>query len=160
LNRDKQLGASVTLSGAGALEWHAGGALFHDRIPGLTPASAEVDQDIASAHLALRHRAFEEIGEYFTIRDRNRLTADTQTNRAWYGVVTIGPGRWRPYAAVEGVRMSAADPYYAGHANLDRGTLGLRFDVNPFNCIKLEYRNGLRAGERTHDVLLQTAFTF
>src|SRR5262249_24100492 len=159
-NRDKQVGGSVTLSGAGALEWHVGGSLFHDRTPPSPLTGGELDQDISSAHVALRHHLLDEIGEYFVIRDRDRAGAGSFTNRAWYGVVTLGPGRPRPYAAIEGVRIAAGDPYYLGFQDLDRGTLGLRFDVNPFNAIKFEYRNRLSSGERTHDFLLQTAFTF
>jgi hypothetical protein len=159
-NRDKQVGASVTLSGAGALEWHAGGALFHDRTPPSVVTGGEIDQDIASAHLAVRHHWVDEIAEYFEIRNHDRAGGGSSTNHAWYGVVTLGPGRLRPYAAVEGVRIAPGDPFYLGYQNVDRGTAGLRFDVNPFNAIKFEYRNGLSAGERTHDFLLQTAFTF
>src|SRR5262249_57956760 len=98
------------------------------------------DQDITSGHVAMRHHALDEIAEYFVIRDRDRAGAGTFTNRAWYGVVTLGPWRLRPYGAVEGVRIAAGDPYYLGYQNVDRGTAGLRFDVNPFNVIKFEYR--------------------
>src|SRR5262245_34455153 len=159
-NRDKQLGGSLTLSGTGPLEWHLGGSAFHDRTPPAALTGSEMDQDIGSAHLAARHRVLDEIGEFFVIRDRDRGTGAEYTNRAWYGVVTVGPGRFRPYAAVEGVRIAPGDAFYAGLRDLDRGTFGLRYDVSPFNVIKLEYRNMLSDGERTHDVLLQTAFTF
>ena len=158
-NRDKQIGASTTLSGTGELEWHAGGALFHDRTPPDAVTGGETDQNIASVHLALRHAWLDEVAEYFSVMDRDRLTGAQRTNKAWYGVLTLGPGSWRPYVAVEGVRI-AADPFYTGTADLDRATLGLRYDVNAFNSVKLEYRNALRAGERTHELLLQTAFTF
>ncbi len=159
-NRDKQVGMSATLGAGGALEWHAGGALFHDRLPAGAVTGAETDQDIASLHLALRHRWLDELAEYFDVRDRDRLAGTSSTSRAWYGVVTFGPGSWRPYVAVEGLRIAAADAYYRGTPDLDRGTLGLRYDVNAFNVIKLEYRNALRAGERTHELQIQTAFTF
>jgi hypothetical protein len=120
----------------------------------------ETDQDIASTHLAMRHAWFDEIGEYFSVMDRNRIDGVRRTSHAWYGVVTLGPGALRPYAAIEGERIASGDPFYAGKPDLDRGTLGLRYDVNAFNTIKFEYRNALSAGERTHELLLQTAFTF
>lgn len=159
-NRDKQLGVSATLSGSGALEWHAGGSLFHDRAADDEGTGPEIDQDIASMHLALRHAWFNQVGEYFTIHDRDRGTHTEGTNRAWYDAVSFGPGPWRPYVAAEGMRIAAADSYYAGMPRLDRLTFGLRYDINAFNVVKFEYRNGQRAGERTHDLLLQTAFTF
>ena len=158
-NRDKQVGASATLSGTGVLEWHAGGALFHDRTPPSAVTGGETDQSIASVHLAMRHAWVDEVAEYFAVMEHDRLDSARRTNRAWYGVVTLGPGAWRPYLAVEGLRIGA-DPYDVGMQDLDRATLGLRYDVNAFNSIKLEYRNALRAGERTHELLLQTAFTF
>jgi hypothetical protein len=159
-NRDKQFGASATLGSTGELEWHAGGAFFHDRIPADPLTGGETDQAIVGAHLALRHRWFDEVGEYFRIEDHDRPSDARLANRAWYGVVSLGPGTWRPYLGVEGVRIDAADAYFAGAKDLDRATLGLRYDVNAYNVVKLEYRNTLRAGVRTHELLLQTAFTF
>jgi hypothetical protein len=162
-NRDKQLGLSATLSAPGLVEWHAGGALFHDRTPADPATGLAMDQDIASAHLAMRAPWVDEVAEYFSVRDRERDAVPAlpaTRNHAWYGVVTLGPGTLRPYLAIEGVRIAAPDHFYAGLRDLDRGTLGLRCDVNAFNVVKLEYRNALRAGERTHELLLQTAFTF
>lgn len=159
-NRDKQLGLSATLSGSGALEWHAGGALFHDRAANDEGTGPETDQDIVSMHLALRHAWFDQVGEFFVVRDRDRTSQIESMNRAWYDAVSFGPGPWRPYVAIEGMRIDAVDSYYAGMPRLDRLTFGLRYDINAFSVVKLEYRNGQRAGERGHDLLLQTAFTF
>lgn len=160
LNRDKQVGASVSLSGSGALEWHAGGALFHDRVAQPVALPGELDQDIASVHLVTRHAWLDEMGEWFAVRNRDRVSGDEQTSHAWYAVATFGPARWRPYVGVEGLRVPSADAFYAGMRDMDRGTVGLRFDVNASNTIKFEYRNGLSAGERTHELMVQTAFTF
>lgn len=159
-NQNKQLGMSATLSGSGALEWHAGGALFHDRAANDEGIGPETDQDIANMHLALRHAWFDQVGEYFVVRDLDRTTRIERSNRAWYGVVSLGPGPWRPYVATEGMRMASGDAYYAGLPNMDRVTAGLRYDINAFNVVKLEYRNGTSDGARTHELLLQTAFTF
>ncbi|MEQ1832831.1 MAG: hypothetical protein ABL977_07225 [Candidatus Eisenbacteria bacterium] len=159
-NRDKQVGASVSLSGSGPLEWHAGGALFRDRVAQPVALPGELDQDIASVHLVTRNAWFDETGEWFAVRNRERRSGAVQTSHAWYAVATFGPGRWRPYAALEGLRIPAADAFFAGMQDMDRGTLGVRFDVNASNTIKFEYRNGLSAGERTHELMVQTAFTF
>lgn len=159
-NRDKQLGASVSFGASGEWEWHAGGALFHDRTPPDLLTGGESDQNIASAHLAFRRGWVDGLAEHFTVTDRDRLSGARYRHKAWYGVLTVGPGAWRPYLAVEGARIAAPDPFYSGLADIDRTTLGLRYDVNAFNAIKLEYRNALRSGDRTHELLLQTAFTF
>jgi hypothetical protein len=159
-NRDKQIGASVSLASRGALQWRAGAALFHDRTAAAALTGGETDQDIANLHLSLKHAWFEQTGEWFAIRDRDRLTRTDQHQHLWYGVVTIGSGAWRPYAGLEGVRIDRADPYYADRADLDRITLGLRHDLNAFNALRVEYRNALEDGVRSHEVLVQTAFTF
>ncbi len=159
-NRDKQIGASVSLSSRAALQWRVGGALFHDRTAASPLTGGETDQDIASVHLSLKHDWFEETGEWFAIRDLDRLSRITQSQHLWYGVLSLGNGAWRPYTAVEGVRIDKADSYYADRDNLDRLTFGLRHDLNAFNAVRLEYRNALEAGVRSHEVLVQTAFTF
>jgi hypothetical protein len=159
-NRDKQIGASISLSSRGALQWRAGAALFHDRTAASPITGGETDQEIASLHLSFKRDWVEQTGEWFAIRDRDRLTFVDQHQHLWYSVMAFGNGAWRPYAAVEGVRVDRSDPYYADRTDLDRLTLGLRHDLNPFNAIRVEYRNALDAGVRTHEVLVQTAFTF
>ena len=141
-------------------EWHAGGALFHDRAANDEGIGPETDQDIASVHLALRHAWFDQVGEFFVVRDRDRTTRIEHNHRAWYGIVSLGAGPWRPYFGAESMRMESGDAYYAGLPNMDRATAGLRYDINAFNVVKLEFRNGTSDGIRTHEMLLQTAFTF
>lgn len=159
-NRDKQVGASVSLSSRGALQWRAGAAMFHDRTAASALTGVETDQDITNLHLSFKHDWVEQTGEWFVIRDLDRGSFTAQHQHLWYSVVTFGNGTWRPYAAVEGVRIDRADPYYADRNDLDRLTFGLRHDLNPFNAVRVEYRNALDAGVRSHEVLVQTAFTF
>lgn len=159
-NLDKQIGGAFSLSSRGAREWRAGAALYHDRTPASPTMSSETDQDIASLHLSFKNSWVEQTGEWFVIRDLDRVTRLEQNHRLWYGVVTLGTRAWRPYAAVEGVRIDRADPYFADRADLDRLTFGLRHDLSPFNVIRGEYRNSTESGNRTHEFIVQTAFTF
>lgn len=160
-NRDKALGLALSwmLEQPFALTW--GGALHHDRIPSPDPVEGELDQNIFSAHAAARTDRFEALAEYFVVRDRDRVTGQSFDQRAWYGVVSSGSGRWHPYAAAERVKIDGRDRYFGPTlGSMQRVIGGLRLDVAESNVVKLEYRNTLQAGVRAHEIVLQTAFTF
>ena len=99
--------------------------------------------------------------EAYGIRHHDRLTARTFQHRTGYAVVILRAPRWKPYLGIEAIDFAPGDPFYApDDADLDRLTAGLRFDLNPFNAVKFEFRHDRRGGGTTDAFMVQTAFTF
>ena len=160
-NRDKALGATFGVQFEQPFNIVLGTAFHHDRLPASDDGRPEFDQDIWGAHLSSRTNGLDLIAESFVVRDRDRATGASYRQRAWYAVVSSGGGRWHPYLAADRMTVDSRDAYFAPSLRtLQRATAGLRLDVSEANVVKLEYRNALRDGFRSHELILQTAFTF
>ncbi len=164
LNRDKAVSLKLSLVVDGALRIETGPGFYRDRIPadpGTPGRENEIGERIPGAHLHLSTPAAVALAEYYRVRHEDLGTGAVWNHDAWYAIVIRAAGRVRPYAGFDRLDFDAGDPFYApDDRDLSRAIAGLRFEPDPFNALKLEYRHDWRPGGRTHELLVQTAFTF
>jgi hypothetical protein len=165
LNRDKALGFKVTLALEGDQVLEIGPAFYRDLIPPdpLTPGrEGEISEQIPGAHLHWKGLGLEVLTEAYRVRHEDRATTTVWNHDAWYAVAIRKGGRLRPYGAFDRIDFADGDPFYAPNdRDLSRAIGGLRFDFDPFNAVKLEYRHDWRPEQEESDAfLVQTAFTF
>jgi hypothetical protein len=163
-NDNKAFGGKLSLSRQGRRTFALGSMVYHDVIPPdpSQPArNQEISQTIVGAHLVYQDAHFNLFSEYFHVRDEDRQTGQQFSHDAAYAVGVLHFGKWSPYAGVDWQDLDEKDPYFSAPlASVTRALVGLRWDVVPFNAIKLEYQHDDRPWGTEHIVRLQSAFTF
>jgi hypothetical protein len=163
-NGDKALGVKLSLTLSGPQKLAVGPSFYRDLIPPdpATPGrEGAITERIVGAHFYYSDRRCELLAEIYHLRHGDRATSAVNSHDAWYAIAVLNTGRLKPYAGVDRLDLSSGDPYLGPDAgDLTRSIVGLRFEPNPFNAVKLEFRNDRRPGERSNALLVQTAFTF
>ena len=141
-----------------------GPMIYHDVIPSdpTRPGrESEVTETIAGGHFVFRDPRFEFLSEYFKIRHVARATAMEVGHEGWYAIAIGRPWRSKPYVGIDVAQFTAGDEYFAGgDMSVRRYLAGIRYDVNPLNALKFEYRHEHRAAGDTHALVINTAFAF
>jgi hypothetical protein len=164
LNTTKAVAVKLSFAHEGEQTIILGPMIYRDVVPP-DPADprreAALTETIPGAHFVLRDARFELLSEYFHIRHTNQSTATHLDHTGWYAIAIIRPWRWKPYAGADVARFAAGDAYFAGSDTSVRRYLGgLRFDLNPLNALKFEYRREHRTTGVTHAFVVNTAFAF
>jgi hypothetical protein len=165
LNRDKAVGAKLSLVKSGSGRFAIGPSFYRDVIPPdplIVGREGSIDEMIGGAHLHYAGQRIETLAEYYHVRHEDQATSAVYLHDGWYALVVVSAGRWKPYGGVDRMTIAPGDLFFvSGQADLTRGTFGLRFDANPFMCLKFEYRHDDRRGDDDSDgLLIQTAFSF
>ena len=80
---------------------------------------------------------------------------------AGYAIASCRTGRLRPYGGFDRHDFASGDPFFAPNdTDLTRAIAGVRFEIDDFNAVKLEYRHNQRPQEKSDGLLVQTAFSF
>lgn len=164
LNRDKALALKLSLMRTGISHLAVGPSFYRDLIPPdpATPGrEGSIAERIYGAHFDWSERRFELLGEFYHLRHEDQITDVVHEHDAWYAIAVLNTGRVKPYGGVDRLDLSTGDLFYGPDINdLTRGIFGLRFEPNPFNAIKVEFRHDDRPGEESNGLFVQTAFTF
>lgn len=164
LNRHKAVALKLTLErhGDGDLAFGVNGYLDHIPPDLADPArGAEIRERIGGAHARLRFGRGELLAEGFLVRHDDPVSGGTFRHRAGYVVLVAGEGRARPYVGYDRLDAQGGDPFYgAAAADFTAGTAGLRFELHPFDTIKLEFRHEAFEGGHRNGLFAQTAFSF
>ena len=129
--------------------------------PSTPGREGSLQERILGFHVHCASRSFEGFAEAYRVRHGDDATGAVYHHAAWYALGVVDCGRWKPYAGIDRMSLAQNDLFYvSGQTDLTRGTLGLRFETNPFNAIKLEYRHDSRPEEDTDALFVQTAFSF
>lgn len=141
--------------------FQAGGAWYRDLV---TTAGFDVDERIATAHVAWTRERPEVIAEFADVRHEPRQSPEVST-RAFYLQLGYRLPQLRetlkPYYRYERVDTGAGDPLLE-ERDLFAHTLGLRYDITHFAAFKGEYRRlrERRGAATSHAFLAQTSFVF
>jgi hypothetical protein len=164
-NDSKAVAFKLSFERRGKVDLAFGPAMYVDRIPPgpdpLAPAHQEIKERIVGAHFACSGRSLRVLAEAYAVGHEDAAAGTTFDHRAGYAVVVWSAKRLKPYVGADIVSFTGGDPFFApDDVDLRRYLGGIRFDVNPFNALKFEYRNEDREGEKAHVLAIQTAFTF
>jgi len=141
-----------------------GGSLYLDRVT--LAGSPEFNERITAAHVAWQREDPEVIAEIADVHHQQVGGPLAASNLAYYVQTAYRLpwfGRtWKPYYRFEHIDIDAKDPVFAGVANLDGSTIGVRYDISMYAAIKTEVRVRRRAADqpRTNGAFLQISFTF
>ena len=113
-----------------------------DDSPGVT--DVDVDQTILNASLMYTLGNLDLMGEYFSIKDEDKIgAAGDNTSNAYYGLISYTVAdRWVPYLLYENMSVTETDPYFAalGTADVQKSVVGLRYNLSYRSSIKAEFR--------------------
>ena len=164
LNQHKAVGGKLTLVMGGAQRLEFGPAFYNDHIPGdlsIPGRENEIAEQIPGAHAHWKSAWVEAVAEFYRVRHEERATSTVWNHDAWYAIAITSGGRLRPYGGYDRIDFDEGDPFYAPNdADVKRAVAGLRFDFDPFNAVKIEYRHDWIPGGKSDALLVQTAFTF
>lgn len=164
LNTDKALALKLSLRRDGDRTIRFGPSIYRDLIPADSSSTARVGQMrqlILGSHFVYDDQRVQFMAEAYRVNDDERQSGNQFDHDAWYAVLVGKFGKWNPYVGIDGIDFAPGDPFYAAvGTDLRRVLGGIRFDVNPFNALKLEIRRDKRPGDTTNAIAIQTAFTF
>jgi hypothetical protein len=164
LNRHKATALKLSMAREGEGEFRFGMSGYLDHIPAdpsVPERAGEIREQIGGAHARVKLPAAELLGEAFLVKHDDSVSGATFRQRTGYAVLVLGSGRWRPYAAWDRIDAAEGDPFYGpGLTDLTAAIGGLRFDVHPFESIRLEFRHETYPGGDSDGLVVQTAFSF
>lgn len=140
-----------------------GPSFYVDEIPespGVPGLEEPIDESIMGVHFGFRDPDLEVIAEYFNVRHDLGAGGGRFEHPAYYVVLTWRRWKWKPYACYDRMNLDGDDPYFAELSASRRVLVGARWDLNPFNALKLELRRDVRGGRDVNGLAVQSAFTF
>ncbi len=87
---------------------------------------------------------WEIMGEYYGFNDKDKATDLKYKSKAGYLQVGVSFGSWTPFVRAERTILDQNDYYFSAQANgqsYARQALGLRYNIDPKACLKLELLN-------------------
>ncbi|HEX4603370.1 MAG TPA: hypothetical protein VH724_05200 [Candidatus Angelobacter sp.] len=126
-----------------------------DRVPGLQfgftnyhdhvtpPGRPNVTEDILSAHAVYLNSRFEFLNEAVLLRHSPEGSAAINTP-GFYSQISRRFGNYRPYFRYEYVNVPGKDPLFPDVGLLHGPKAGLRYDLNEFAALKIEYGRTMR----------------
>jgi hypothetical protein len=132
---------------------------YHDHVTPL--GKANVTENILAAHIIYQNSRFEFLNEAVVLRhsiDKSDLTTNIP---GFYSQISKRFGNYRPYFRYEYVNVPRSDPLYSAVGLIHGPKAGLRFDLNDFTALKVEYgREMHRALSSVNRLGTQLAFAF
>lgn len=130
---------------------------------GVVDNPVDVDQTILGAALTYSIGDLSLAGEYFSIEDENNASGESDTNDAYYGLITYAfKDRWIPYLMYENMKADEDDPYFfsLGTGDMTKWTAGLRYNINYRSSLKGEFRSVEKGDDNWSEYAIQWALAF
>lgn len=163
-NNSKALNAKLSIVRDRASRIRFGASAYADEIPGRLDAPGRenaLNELILGGHFHFRNDKLEVMSEYFNVRHEDRVSGERYDNFGYYAIAVWHQWRWKPYGGIDRLDLDPDDSYFVTlNPLLRRLLLGVRFDINPFNAVKIEYNRDEREGFDADVFLAQVAFTF
>ena len=164
VNTGKATAAKLSVAHQSERTLMFGPMIYRDVVPS-DPArpdrAAEFTETIAGVHFVYRDAWVELFSEYFDIHHDARASGVDTDHNGWYVVAAARRWPWKPYVGLDVTDFTEDDPYFLGGSTSVRRYLGgIRYDINPFNALKLEVRREHRSAANTHALVINTAFAF
>ncbi len=152
-NKNKAVGVHAMWAPNALAGWATGLSVFHSEVVNKTPLvvppapalTLDVTQTIVGADISHAEGLWEILAEYFLVRDKDKIGANTATSHFYYVQVgrEIG-GRIMPYVRHEqgSLDEAANDPYMLalGAADHRIETVGVRTRLGDYSVLKVEGR--------------------
>lgn len=166
IDQNKAVALKLSLLGGagGERTIRIGPSVYRDRIPadpGTSGREGSIDGTVLGAHLVYEDRRVQLLAEAYAMRNEYRFTRERFDHSAWYAVLGARLGKLKPYVGIDRIEFDRGDLFFpSDFDDLTRYLVGVRFDVLPYNAVKIEYRRDDRPNGRTDAVAIQSAFTF
>ncbi|HET8759935.1 MAG TPA: hypothetical protein VFN94_02635 [Nitrospiria bacterium] len=168
-NHNKAVGLRVAFAPSGLSGWAVGASAMTNHVINSTPlvgppTDIDVTQTIVGADVTHTQGPWELLAEYFLLRDKDKVGADTATNHMYY--LQVGRefrGTVTPYARHEQMSFDENDPYLnvLGAADKRTNTMGVRVRLGEQSVLKFEGRFITDNGIDSHQEYgAQWAFAF
>ena len=141
-----------------------GATAWLDEIPGNPPTAArreQINELVLGQYATYYHGNTELIGELFNILHDDKTSGEEFDTIGFYLQGGYRIGALTPYYRFDFIDVANGDPFYTAPRNLDRTrhTLGLRWDFQPWNALKLEY-SALRVDMADDEQALNVNWSF
>ena len=142
--------------------------IYHDTIPSNPPTARRtksIDELILGGHAVYLHDNLELLAELFQIRHNDKSTGLQFQTLGWYAQGSYKINAWTPYYRFDLIDVADADPFWTSrHRDLNKHTLGARWDLLPWNAWKLEYsfndEKGRTEGDEEHTLTVNSSIVF
>ncbi len=139
-----------------------GPSIYLDTLPD-DPTVVGRDSSIAERtlgfHFVYGSPDLEVIAEYADLKNDVKDGADFD-HPSFYLVATWRRWKWKPYAGYDRMDLETGDPFFTGLVPTERKLIGVRWDLSPFNALKMEVRRDNRGDDSIDGFAVQSAFTF
>ena len=117
---------------------------YHDHVtPGGKP---NVTENILAAHVIYQNTRFEFLNEGVLLRHTTSGSVVAANIPGFYSQISRRFGGYRPYFRYEYVNVPAKDPLYSDVGLLHGPKAGMRYEINDFSALKVEYGRTMRRG--------------
>jgi hypothetical protein len=99
-----------------------------------------------STHVIYQNRRFEFLNEAVLLRHSTEGSFIVADAPAFYSQISRSFGDYRPYFRYEYVNVPVRDPLFPDVGLLHGPKVGLRYDLNEFAAVKIEYGRTMRRG--------------
>jgi hypothetical protein len=160
---DENRGKAVNLAILARPDWwrgfEAGFSVYHDD---LTPFGLpHIGQTILAAHAIYQVPVFEWLNEVVVIRNATHGSPQIDYTPAFYTQVSRAFGKIRPYFRYQYVNVPETDVYFSDVGLMYGPSVGVRYDLNQFSALKLQYdRTDRRDAPGFNAVATQLSFVF
>jgi hypothetical protein len=163
-NQSKAVAEKLSFAREGDRTLRLGPSVYADVIPpdpGTVGRETNIKGTILGAHLVYEDQKLQLLAEAYRMRNDYQGTSARFTHSLWYAILVAKLGKVNPYAGIDAVEFGEGDLFFPTEfGDLTRVLGGVRFDLNPFNAVKLEIRRDKRPSVSINALAIQTAFTF
>ncbi len=117
---------------------------YHDHVT--PPGKANVVENILATHVIYQNRRFEFLNEAVLLRHSTEGSFIVAYASAFYSQISRSFGDYRPYFRYEYVNVPLRDSLFSDVGLLHGPKVGLRYDLNEFAAVKIEYGRTMRRG--------------
>jgi len=120
-----------------------GATYYHDTIPpnpDLATRAESIGERIIGGTVVYKTNRLELLGELFNIYHDDHTSDQVFDSLGWYAQAAYVVKNLTPYYRFDVLNFGGADPYYSPNVlDVDKHTLGVRWDFLPWNALKVEY---------------------
>lgn len=141
---------------------------LYDKIPedmGVLGREKEIEEIIYGAHLFYVEYPWEIISEIQFIEHDVAGSGGSFSHNALYAQIAYSIGKFKPYYRYDRMDIESGDPFFtigveSTIEDKDQHTVGIRWDVDTYVALKLEYRHLNGDSEDSDAATLQASFAF
>jgi hypothetical protein len=142
-NDAKAVSAVVNVSPHAVDGLTVGATFYHDRIPpnpDVVTRTASIGERIIGGGVVYKSNRLELLGEVFNIYHDDHASDQAFASLGWYAQAAYVVKAVTPYYRFDALNFDGADPYFSPNVlDVHKHTLGARWDLLPWNALKVEY---------------------